>query len=89
VRRRLKPRHVNSDLRHDCCGGNVSDTGDLDHALGADAKRVEAFAHLAIELVDGRLQPICLSDRDFGQRGIDAALNVKTTAMTRSEQITD
>jgi hypothetical protein len=29
------------------------------------------------------------SDRDFGQRGIDAALNVKTTAMTRSEQITD
>jgi hypothetical protein len=30
-----------------------------------------------------------LSDRDFGRRGIAAALNVKTTTMTRSEQKTD
>jgi hypothetical protein len=29
------------------------------------------------------------SDRDFGRRGIAAALNVKTTTMTRSEQKTD
>jgi hypothetical protein len=31
----------------------------------------------------------CRSDRDFGRRGIAAALNVKTTTMTRSEQKTD
>jgi hypothetical protein len=36
------------------------DARDLDHALGTDAKRVETFAHLAIEFADGRLQPIYL-----------------------------
>jgi hypothetical protein len=29
------------------------------------------------------------SDRDFGRQGIDAAFDVKTTTMTRSEQKTD
>jgi hypothetical protein len=38
------------------------DAKDLDHALSTDAKRVEAFAHLAIEFVDGSLQPVSLSE---------------------------
>lgn len=29
------------------------------------------------------------SDREFGQWGIDAAFNVKTTTMTRSKRNTD
>jgi hypothetical protein len=62
----------------------VPPEGDLHWAAKVDARRtLDAFFHRI-----GR-KIYLSSDRDFGRQGIDAAFDVKTTTMTRSEQKTD
>jgi hypothetical protein len=56
-------------------------------ALVCQVLTIDKASKLPVEKV--AIQTARRSDRDFGRRGIAAALNVKTTTMTRSEQKTD
>lgn len=69
---RLEARHVDADLRDDRGGDDVADAGDLGQPVCGGTKGLEAFAHLLVDLVDGLLERVGLSEVQLEQEAVMA-----------------